>query len=503
MAKSESFFLRHHAPLPPFLINFAAPKIPVRPPDSGHAFFDAPRPQRLNAPLLPMKRTLLLCLLALASFHFAAAQTPLAPKSTATKPATTATVARPDSSLALLQRIITKVWADSLSSLNTRYAGWRYEGADTLTNPYCFMIFASPTLYDASLHRLFGTDRVRTGARIDRQIDAIDSALAYVYAHHPWLIRHLDESTAAPLVTQPEAEPYVRPDVRLSAPERSTTPHPGTGPLSDFDIEVRKPNFWTFMGDFSFKLTQNYVSDNWYKGGESNLSMLGSMTLQANYNNKQKFSFNNKLEMRIGFQSSKSDKKRRYKSYNDLLRLTNELNLTAAKNWSYSTMLQSWTQFYPGYRSNDDKVYSDFMSPFESILTIGMKYSLGLKRFNLTINLSPFGVDMKYVARRALIPNYGLDAGHHTKFEFGSNITANFTWNVMKNVSWQGRFYGYTNYSKTILEWENTIKLKINKFLTTELFLYPRFDDSVNRADPEDSYFQFKEYLSLGLDVNF
>lgn len=53
------------------------------------------------------------------------------------------------------------------------------------------------------------------------------------------------------------------------------------------EIVVEKPNFWTFSGDYYLQFLQNYVSDNWYKGGESNYSMMASATLQANYNNKQ------------------------------------------------------------------------------------------------------------------------------------------------------------------------------------------------------------------------
>ncbi len=53
-------------------------------------------------------------------------------------------------------------------------------------------------------------------------------------------------------------------------------------------------------GDYYLQFLQNYVSDNWYKGGESNYSMLGSVTMQANYNNKQKVKWENKLEMRLG-----------------------------------------------------------------------------------------------------------------------------------------------------------------------------------------------------------
>ena len=72
----------------------------------------------------------------------------------------------------------------------------------------------------------------------------------------------------------------------------------------------------------------------------------------------------------------------------------------------------------------------------------------------------------------------------------------------MKNVSWRSRFYYFTDYSKSQIEWENTFSFTINKYLKGSIFLYPRFDDSRQRQEGE-SYFQFSEQLLFGLEFNF
>ncbi|MEE1316411.1 MAG: DUF3078 domain-containing protein, partial [Prevotella sp.] len=90
----------------------------------------------------------------------------------------------------------------------------------------------------------------------------------------------------------------------------------------------------------------------------------------------------------------------------------------------------------------------------------------------------------------------------HSNFEFGSNITTTFEWNIWKDIRWNGRIYYFTDYDKAQIEWENTINLRINKYLTTKLFLYPRFDDSAVKKDGY-SYFQFHETLTLGVDISF
>ena len=132
------------------------------------------------------------------------------------------------------------------------------------------------------------------------------------------------------------------------------------------------------------------------------------LNAEANYDNKEKLTFSNKLEMRLGFQSSQSDTQHEYKTNADQIRLTNKLGLQAAKRWYYTVMLQSWTQFYPGYQANDPKVYSDFMSPFESVLSVGMDYKYKKGSFELSATLSPIAADYKYVDRLALAGDYAF-----------------------------------------------------------------------------------------------
>lgn len=83
-----------------------------------------------------------------------------------------------------------------------------------------------------------------------------------------------------------------------------------------------------------------------------------------------------------------------------MIRMTNKLGLRATKHWYYTFMLQSWTQFYRGYRSNDTKVYSDFMSPFENLFSIGMDYKFNCKNFDMSAAISPIAANFKYVDRK-------------------------------------------------------------------------------------------------------
>lgn len=382
---------------------------------------------------------------------------------------------------------------------------------DSVPNPYLFALMGRPALYPQITNRLFAlpersTQSVDSGylsAPICEVLGLTDALLVNGCLYHPSEVLSLDAVKTSRYTPSKELPPMQTLTQRYgdSKQEQANVNIPMD---EDLGIVVRRPNFWTFKTNFSLQFTQNYVSDNWYKGGESHNALLAATVIEANYNNQRRLTFDNKLEMKLGFQTSHNDEKHKYKTNSDLLRLTNKLGYRAVKHWYYTAMLQSWTQFFKGYKANDERVYSDFMSPFESLLSLGMDYQQTTRnnRFKINATLSPLALKLKYVDRSSLVTSFGLDEGKHAKWEYGSNITMNYNWNIVKNISWSGRIYFFTDYSSTQIEWENTFNLAINRYLSTKLFLYPRFDDSRTRKN-DQSNFEFYELLSLGLNLNF
>ena len=273
------------------------------------------------------------------------------------------------------------------------------------------------------------------------------------------------------------------------------------GPVS---LVVEKPNFWKFKGDGNLQFLQNYISDNWYKGGESNYSAVGSVTLEANYDNQQRFKWENKLEMKLGFQTSRTDSVHKFKTNNDLLRYTGKVGLQAAKHWYYTVQVLAYTQFMRGFKSNNEFTFSDFMSPLNLNIGFGMDYKFESKNKRLSgaVNFSPLSINYRYVGRESLVTSFGIDAGRHHKTDVGSQLTANATWKFNDVITWKSRLYFFTSYQRSEAEWENTFELKVSKYITANLYVFPRFDDSNNRDD-DLGYFQFKEYSSLGFNYSF
>jgi hypothetical protein len=56
----------------------------------------------------------------------------------------------------------------------------------------------------------------------------------------------------------------------VSITDEADLPLPDEPVADQAEVVVEKPNFWKFKGDGMLQFMQNYVSDNWYKGGESN-----------------------------------------------------------------------------------------------------------------------------------------------------------------------------------------------------------------------------------------
>lgn len=384
--------------------------------------------------------------------------------------------------------------------------------SDKIVKGQLYRLFAPLTFYHSVANGQFSIQKERR----DSLASAVDRVLLNIYLKRPDLVTMTD--------TQLQEAGTIREDVTapvMQQVELVEQAEPVPEPLEVAPVQqlvLRKPKFWTTKGDAYLQIMQNYVSDNWYKGGESNYAALARLTLEANFDNKSRWKWDNRLELKLGFQTSKSDSLHKFKTNEDLIRYTGKVGLQATKRWYYTLQLIAYTQFLEGLKSNDRRVYSKFLSPLNLNLGLGMDYKVEAikKRLTGTVNLSPIAINYRYVKRSwfdksnpddmstwSWFPaRYGIENGKHYLLDLGSQITANLEWKISENVTWKSRFYAFTSYKRTEVEWENTFALRVSKYISANIFLYPRFDDA-GRRDKNLDFFQFKEYSSIGFSYGF
>ena len=359
-----------------------------------------------------------------------------------------------------------------------------------------YRLFAPATFYHSGANKSLSLSPEMG----DEVTDAIDKAMMNIYLRRPDLVRNTETRLQNTGSVREDVNQEVKQDVELVEQVEPLLDKPEVVPVG---IVVTKPNFWQFKFDGSLQVIQNYVSDNWYKGGESNYSAVGALTLEMNYNDKDKYTWENKLEMKLGFQTSRSDSIHKFKTNNDLIRLTSKLGMQASKKWYYSLQLLAYTQFTKGFKANDPKVYSDFFSPFDLNIGLGMEYKVHALNGRLTgtLNFLPVAYNLRYVGRSSLFDAFGTK-GKHALHELGAQFTGDVQWKIVDQITWKSRLYAFTAYTRALIEWENQIEFKVTKYISANLFLYPRFDDAAAR-DADHGYWQFMEYSSLGLSYNF
>ena len=402
--------------------------------------------------------------------------------------------------------LIVKSYTDSLRNYKQMLDSTSINIPDSDRDPRTFYIFAPATFYYSVAKDLLQTNDDNQAKQPYDSSRDMDRIMMNIYLNHPNLVAKSERNLNRIGAVHKEMDAPIKNKVQLvtkadALPIEEDDEEHFNLPM---EIVVKKPNFWKYSGDYYLQMLQNYVSSNWYKGGESNYSMVASVTMQANYNNKQKVKLDNKLEMKLGFQTSRGDTLHSFKTSEDLIRYTGKLGLQASKKWYYSLQLIAYTQFMRGYKSNDKKVYSDILSPLNINLSVGMDYNVEWFNKKLTgnIHLAPLAYNFKYVGRKELATRYGLDEGKHTLNDFGSECTVDLTWAFTNTIKWKTRLYGYTTYERAEVEWENTISFQFNKYITSNLFIYPRFDDGAKK-DESHGYWQLKEYMSIGFAYSF
>ena len=387
--------------------------------------------------------------------------------------------------------------------------------SDTLhVNPLYFRLFAPLTLYKSPISQAMSLDTypavtledsLRLAAMASgkdlRLLNELDRVLLSTYLTSPSLVGFTEDVLMASQNFSDETKKKVSESVKLDVPAAVSASLVEVQPMAVAEVVVQKPNFWITKGNFSTQMTESYFSPNWYQGGTNNINILSMLTLDANYNNKRKIQWDNKLDARLGFYQNQGEDAQ---TNQDLLRLTSKLNLKAIRNWNYAVEAQGNTQMLNHYNGDDKTdLKSRFLAPADASLTIGMDFKKSFDKGSISIYPGPLSYKMTYVAVADLATNYGIDEGKKIRNDLGSKLEVNFDYKITENISYKTRFYYFTGrYEYVQVDWENTINFQVSKYLSTKLFFHTRYDDLVE-INPEYAnwkFTQFKQYLMLGLN---
>ena len=388
-------------------------------------------------------------------------------------------------------------------------------------SPYYYKLFGPGVFFRSVLDEKFklnyvmpsdmdGSQPTTPGLRERHDINAsIDDVLLGAYAQYPQLFHYSDaqiasEETVAPVsVVGTKAE-------ELTAIYNKVEEIKDVADVLDsvvVDLQIVRPNFWTTTGKFSLQFTQNYFSDNWYKGGNNNVTMLSNLVLEANYNDQKRVQWDNKLDLRLGFVTATSDSIHRYLTNNDKIDLFSKLGIKAAKNWFYTISAEAKSQFLPGHKANDRRTYSKFLAPLDVYVSLGMDWKPKFKNGNsFSLALLPFSYKMRLIndEEESIHTSYNMKDKDFQQ-DFGSKIEFNSKIKIVKDFTWKCRFYYFTSYEYVESEMENVLSFQFNKYISSEVYTLWRFDDNRSRKYYDDTlgFFQFKEYFTLGLAYNF
>ncbi len=389
---------------------------------------------------------------------------------------------------------------------------------DISDNPMYFKLFMPLVLYGSAVSEAITPDNI-----IDEENDSllkiepidngydpelakmIDETLVRVYLEHPELVRMTEEELrGVPGIIPISSDMLSGINLKEIKPGESR-PSEDKNP----DRVKIKPHYWKVFGNFQGKYTQSYYSENWYKGGESNHSILGQINTEANFA-KNHTTFDNKLELKLGYHTTEINGKNTFRTNDDLIRFTSKYGLRAIEGWYYSAQFQGYTQFMPVFDTKvTTKLKSKFFSPAYGNVSVGMDYKPKFKNKNITLSvlLSPLSYNCRYVSVDSIATNFGIEAGKNFKYTIGSRFDGNVKWKFLNDFTWTSKAQYYTSYESVEVNLENTLDYKLSKYFSLQFFCHWRFDDSVKRKKDKEGnlmgYGQFKEFFTLNFNYQW
>jgi hypothetical protein len=339
-----------------------------------------------------------------------------------------------------------------------------------------------------------------------------DMAYRYIQYKKPYIFDHTAESLPS------EKIGYIRQTKKTERYVRVERIEPSP---NDLDAPVKfipDRQYWTSSFESSLKFSENYASDNWYKGGTETaiLNIFTKNAFQYNYE-KEKVKINNKIEVNASLYNAPKDTIHGYKVGDDLLRLYSTLGFKAFSKWHYTFNAEFTTQMFPNFQENDSTFkQAAFLAPFTVKFGLGMEYNYKKqykrkdRSLNLLVNISPISYSYMHTVRDTIdFGRYGFPKDettgkyNRTLSQFGSNIRFEMTLKPNWKVTWKSQLNYFTSYERVVCDFENSLDLAVSRYFSTLIYLNLRYDDGIVKPKPDSKYLQINQLLSFGLSYKW
>lgn len=262
---------------------------------------------------------------------------------------------------------------------------------------------------------------------------------------------------------------------------------------------------WIKGGIFNLNIAQGSLK-NWAAGGDDFSAALNMHTNGHAFYKKNKVSWDNNVDINIGYIHTSSLGTRKNDDRFDFL---SKYGYDLNSKISASALLGIRTQFFDGfsYANPEEPGFSSTaFSPAYILLSPGFDYK-PVK--NLSIFISPISSRWVIVANPTLskIGAYGVDSGKNSINQLGAFGTITFNSNFIKTVTYNARIDLFSNYEHNPFNIDvymtNLFAAKFSKWFSVTWSVDMIYDDDVRIFGPNHNSprLQLKSMIGIGVMV--
>jgi hypothetical protein len=267
---------------------------------------------------------------------------------------------------------------------------------------------------------------------------------------------------------------------------------------------------WSKGADLQLNFS-NVGLHNWAAGGVNSMSVSSIVNLHANYDRKNSL-WENRVSLAYGRMRQGDRGTAIFKKTDDNLILISRYSQKIRQRVYLTAVADFRTQMDHGYvyeripQADQERrrFISEFMAP--GFLTTSLGFTKYKKDF-YSATFAPLAGKFTFVLNDSLanVGAFGVEPGQRIRSEAGVNFIGTLDRRIMENVRLKSNINLFANYQRlrgVDVNWEATLFLKVNKYITSSLTAHLIYDEDILVLRDDGTMgqaVQFRHVINLGL----